>query len=64
MWEEQKVAVLIDSRKYHSAHSAFEGDRRRLNTLQLLGYRVLVVTDRRLADAPEAVIADLRRLLS
>jgi very-short-patch-repair endonuclease len=64
VWEEQKMAVPIDSWKYHSTHSAFEGDRRRLNALQLLGYRLLVVTDRRLVDAPEAVLADLRKLLS
>jgi very-short-patch-repair endonuclease len=64
LWPEQRVVVELDTRDYHQTSAAFERDRRRDATLQLAGYRVLRVTDRRLAREPHAVLGMLRALLS
>jgi len=62
-WEDAKVAVLLDSWEFHRTRAAFEDDRGRQAALQLRGYRVLPITDRRLVDDPAAVMDAVRALL-
>ena len=61
LWENQKLVVEVDSYEFHRTRAAFERDRERDAALQLAGYRVVRVTDRRLVREPAAV-ADLLRL--
>jgi Protein of unknown function (DUF559) len=63
-WPDQRLVVELDTRRYHGTPAAFERDRLRDATLQLAGYRVLRITDRRLADAPCDVMRDVRSLLN
>ena len=64
VWEDEKVAVQLDSYEFHRTRAAFERDRRRDAALQVAGYRVLHVTYRWLEDDPAAVVAAVRSLLS
>jgi very-short-patch-repair endonuclease/predicted transcriptional regulator of viral defense system len=64
LWRKDKLIVELDSREFHLTPTAFESDRRRDTELQLLGYTVLRITHRRLAEEPAAVIRDLRCFLS
>ncbi len=63
-WPHARVAVELDGHAYHSTRAAFERDRARDRALQAAGWRVIRVTWRQLRDEPEAVLADLRRLLA
>jgi very-short-patch-repair endonuclease len=63
VWPEAGLIAELDGRRYHESASAFERDRLRDMRLATAGYRVVRITWRRLRDEPEAVIADLRRLL-
>lgn len=63
VWLEQKVAVELDSRRHHSGIDAFEGDRKRDTKLQLAGFRIVRITDRRVKNEADEVEADLRLLL-
>ena len=63
-WEDAKVAVLLDSWEFHRTRAAFEDDRRRQAALQVRGYHVLPITDRRFVDDAGAVIDAVRALLS
>ena len=63
VWEEQRLVVELDSRAFHDTRAAFERDRKRDAELQLAGYRLLRVTDRRLEREPQAVLADVTALL-
>ena len=63
LWPEQKVVVEIDGYAFHRSRTAFETDRRRDADLQVAGYVVLRITWRRLADEPEAVIAQIASAL-
>jgi hypothetical protein len=62
-WPDRRLIVELDSREYHRSRAAFERDRARDASLQLAGYRVLRVTDRRLAGEPGEVVAAVRSLL-
>jgi hypothetical protein len=53
------LIVEVDGYAFHSNRAAFERDRRRDAELGALGYRVLRVTWRQIADEPEAVVATL-----
>jgi very-short-patch-repair endonuclease len=64
LWRKDKLIVELDSREFHLTPTAFESDRRRDTELQLLGYTVLRITHRRLAEEPAAVTRDLRCFLS
>jgi very-short-patch-repair endonuclease len=64
VWPEPRVAVELDGHAYHSTRAAFERDRARDRLLQAAGWRVIRITWRQLHDEPEAVMADLKRLLS
>jgi hypothetical protein len=64
VWEEERVAVLLDSWEFHRTRGSFEDDRRRQATLTLLGYRVLPLTQRRFEAAPDEVMKEVRSLLA
>lgn len=64
VWDEQRLVVEVDGRKFHEPGSRFERDRRKDGELMLAGYRVLRVTWRRLTREPEQVIALLAAALS
>jgi very-short-patch-repair endonuclease len=55
--------VELDGYAFHSSRAAFERDRARDAQLQLAGYRVVRVTDRRLTREPEALVRELESLL-
>jgi very-short-patch-repair endonuclease len=64
LWREQRLIVELDGHEVHGTRAAFEGDRERDRRLQAAGWTVVRVTWRQLEDEPEAVLADLRGLLS
>ena len=64
VWEDQKVAVQLDSFEFHRTRAAFEDDRKRDAALQIAGYSVLRVTDRWLGDDPDGVVTAVRSLLT
>ena len=63
LWRHERVIVELDGFAYHKSRAQFEADRRRDAKLTVAGYRVLRVTQQRLHNEPEAVLADLRALL-
>jgi very-short-patch-repair endonuclease len=63
VWRDRRLIVELDGRGFHSTATAFERDRARDRALQAVGWRVVRLTYRQLRDAPEAVLADLHRLL-
>jgi hypothetical protein len=63
VWEAHRLVVELDGHTYHRTRAAFEEDRRRDTALQVAGYRVVRVTQRRLTEAPGAVLAAVRLLL-
>ena len=63
LWEDEKVAVQLDTYEFHGTPAAFEDDRRRDAVLQVAGYSVLRVTGRWLDDDPAGVTATVRSLL-
>jgi very-short-patch-repair endonuclease len=64
LWQQERVIVELDGFAYHKSRAQFEKDRRRDAKLQVAGYRVLRVTQQRLQNEPEAVLAEIRALLS
>jgi len=62
-WPEAKLAVEADSWAFHRHRAAFEDDRARDAKMRVEGYSVIRLTDRRLKREPDAVAAELRRLL-
>ena len=64
LWREQRVIVELDGFAFHKSRAQFEADRARDAKLQVAGYRVLRITQQRLQNEPEAVLAELRALLS
>jgi hypothetical protein len=63
LWEEQCVAVELDSRSIHGTHKRFESDRLRDRILVAEGWRTFRVTWRQLQEEPDAIVADLRMAL-
>src|SRR5262249_37076586 len=63
LWRDHRIAVELDGRAVHGTAAAFESDRERDRILQAEGWRTVRVTWRQLSDDPDAVAADLRRLL-
>jgi hypothetical protein len=63
LWRDRRLAVELDGRATHGTAAAFESDRERDRILQAEGWRTARITWRQLRDSPEAVAADLRRLL-
>jgi very-short-patch-repair endonuclease len=63
-WPDLRVAVEADSFAYHRTRAAFERDRERDAILTADGFLVHRFTERQLAEAPETVVAAIRRSLS
>ena len=61
-WPQWKLAVELDSRRFHSDPRTFESDRIRDARLQRLGLRVLRITWKRLKHEPQALIDDILAL--
>jgi len=64
LWRQERVIVELDGFAYHKSRAQFEKDRRRDAKLQVAGYKVLRITQQRLQNEPEAVLAEIRALLS
>jgi very-short-patch-repair endonuclease len=64
LWPEQRVVAEIDSWSHHGDRSAFENDRRRDVRIQLMGHRIVRVTNARLDRYPDEFETELRRLLA
>ena len=64
VWRDQKLIVEIDGYGYHRSREQFEADRRRDAKLQVAGYRVIRLTQRRIDTEPGAVAALIRALLA
>jgi hypothetical protein len=64
LWRDRRLAIELDGRAVHGTAAAFESDRERDRILAAEGWRTARITWRQLRDDPEAVAADLRRLLS
>lgn len=62
-WRERRLIVELDGHEAHGTRAAFESDRGRDRRLQAAGWTVVRITWRQLHDEPEALLADLRRLL-
>lgn len=63
LWEDERVAVELDSRSVHGTKKRFESDRQRDRILVAEGYRIVHVTWRQLQKEPEAIVADLKAAL-
>jgi len=63
LWEEQRIAVELDSRSIHGTRKKFESDRQRDRILQAEGFRTIHITWRQLQDEPEEIVVDLRKAL-
>ncbi|HET7051175.1 MAG TPA: DUF559 domain-containing protein [Solirubrobacteraceae bacterium] len=64
LWRKERVIVELDGYAFHKSRAQFETDRRRDAKLTVAGYRVLRITQQRLQNEPEAVLAEIRALLS
>jgi len=64
LWRKQRVIVELDGFAFHKSRAQFEADRRRDAKLTVAGYRILRVTQQRLQNEPEAVLAEIRALLA
>lgn len=62
-YPDQRVVVEGDSRRWHMLTEAFETDRLRDNAAQIAGWRILRFTWKELIEAPERVVATVRRVL-
>ncbi|HEX6781801.1 MAG TPA: type IV toxin-antitoxin system AbiEi family antitoxin domain-containing protein [Solirubrobacterales bacterium] len=63
LWEDERVAVELDSRSVHGTNRNFESDKQRDRILLAEGWRTVRVTWRQLKDEPAEVAADLRQAL-
>lgn len=63
LWEEERVAVELDSRSVHGTNKNFESDKQRDRILLAEGWRTVRVTWRQLQEEPVEVAADLRKAL-
>jgi very-short-patch-repair endonuclease len=64
LWEEERVAVELDSRSIHGTSRNFESDRQRDRILLAEGWRTVRVTWRQLQEEPDEVAADLKQALA
>jgi very-short-patch-repair endonuclease len=63
LWEDERLAVELDSRAVHGTTRNFESDKQRDRILLAEGWRTMRITWRQLQDEPEEVAADLRLAL-
>ncbi len=64
IWDGPRVLVELDGQAVHGTNRAFQSDRERDRILVADGWRAVRVTWEQIANTPEAVIGDLRKLLS
>ena len=64
LWRAERLVVELDGRAAHGTSAAFELDRARDRMLHAAGWRVVRVTWRQLRREPEAIAADLSRILA
>jgi very-short-patch-repair endonuclease len=63
-WPDRLVALECDGRKWHGTEHAFERDRHRWSAItSATGYRIVWATWRRVKREPDALVAQLRRLM-
>jgi very-short-patch-repair endonuclease len=60
----ERLVVELDGRRFHATARNFQTDRRRDSVLAARDFQTLRYTWRRLRDEPEAVAAELRRVLA
>jgi len=63
-WPEHRLVIEMDSWEFHGHRAAFENDRARDTAMKVAGYNVIRLTYRRLKMEPDAVAAQIRRLLT
>jgi very-short-patch-repair endonuclease len=63
LWEDERVAVELDSRSVHGTNKNFESDKQRDRILLAEGWRTVRVAWRQLKDEPDEIAADLRKAL-
>jgi very-short-patch-repair endonuclease len=64
IWDDPKVLVEADGRRFHSTRTAFERDRRRDQRLIRSGWQVVRFTWRQVVDEPSYVSATVTAILS
>jgi very-short-patch-repair endonuclease len=64
LWRDARLVVELDSRRFHTAPTAFEADRRKTADLQAAGYIVRRFTWRQVTKDPDWVLAHLRHALT
>lgn len=64
LWEDERVAVELDSRSVHGTDRNFESDKQRDRILLAEGWRTIRITWRQLKNEPAEVAADLRSALT
>jgi very-short-patch-repair endonuclease len=63
-WHGTGQVVELDSWEAHGTRSSFREDRARDRILRTAGYAVTRISWAQLDDEPEAIVSDLRKLLS
>jgi very-short-patch-repair endonuclease len=63
LWRDRRLVVETDGYRYHRGRVAFEDDRARDLELRALGYEVLRLSERQVADEPGRVVPVLRAAL-
>jgi len=63
LWERERVAVELDSRRIYGTRKKLESDRLRDRILVAEGWRTMRVTWRQLQEEPEAIAEDLKKAL-
>jgi very-short-patch-repair endonuclease len=64
LWRERGLVVEIDGRSHHARRRAFVHDRRRDRRLAMVGFRTIRYAAGEVTGRPEAVAAELIRLLA
>lgn len=64
LWRERRLVVETDGYKYHRGRMSFESDRARDFKLREIGYEVIRLSDRQVADDPERVARLLSGMLT
>jgi very-short-patch-repair endonuclease len=64
LWQEEGVAVELDSRGIHGTVKRFESDRQRDRILVAEGFRTMRITWRQLQEEPQEIVGDLNTVLS
>jgi very-short-patch-repair endonuclease len=64
LWRDHQLVVETDGYRYHRGRTAFEDDRSRDLELRTLGYEVLRLSYRQVADEPQRIAAVLRATLT